>query len=147
MQTLTTSPYLATTKRGHCGPAACGPCRPASGHARLCIHTPRWVDRGSTRYAQSGKLVRRRGEARAPTPRPPHSEGVMPVGAAVARRGGSSHWRTTVPHRGGTTLLTVINSEIRPSITIKNREIWQINMTYAFISNLVPHVFEKLYFL
>jgi len=44
-------------------------------------------------------------------------------------------------------LLTVINLEIRPSITIKNREIWQINITHAFISNLVPHVFGRLYFL
>jgi len=44
-------------------------------------------------------------------------------------------------------LLTIINSKIQPSITIKNREIWQTNITYAFISNLDPHVFGRLYFL
>ncbi|KAG0549759.1 hypothetical protein BDA96_01G282300 [Sorghum bicolor] len=43
-------------------------------------------------------------------------------------------------------LLTVFNLEIRPSITIKNREIWQTNITNTFISNLVPHVFGRLYF-
>jgi len=44
-------------------------------------------------------------------------------------------------------LLTVNNDEIRPSINIKDRGIRQTNITYAFTSNLVLHVFGELYFL
>ena len=43
-------------------------------------------------------------------------------------------------------MLTVNNYEIRLPITTKDREIQQANLTYAFISNLVPHIFGELYF-
>jgi len=39
-----------------------------------------------------------------------------------------------------------INDEIWPSINIKNRGIWQTNISYAFTSNLVPHVFWRIIF-